>query len=311
MTDAVISRNSGKNSRRARGDARFGAAMATPALLVTVALLAYPLVYSFWVSLHEQSLGSRAPARWVGLGNYVDIIQDPIFLPSLLRTAAFAAAVVAGTLVLGMVFALALNEEFWGRTFVRGVLILPWSLSQITLALTFGWIFNSTFGPLNGALLQLGAIDKYVAWFSSGSVALVVMAVAFIWSLVPFATLLLLAALQTVPEDLHKAARIDGAGVVRRFFFVTAPWIRDTVLVVSVLAIINAFLAFALIYVLTGGGPGTETTLLSWWGYTTAFRDLDLGKGAAIFYLMTLAMVVLAAFAVLLLGRRTSDKDES
>jgi multiple sugar transport system permease protein len=300
-----------RRTSRARGDARFGVAMATPALLVTLALLAYPLVYSFWVSLHEQTLGSRAPAKWVGLDNYAAVIQDPIFVPSLLRTTAFAAVVVVGTLVLGMLFALALNEEFWGRTFVRGVLILPWSLSQITLALTFGWIFNSTFGPLNGALSQLGVIDHYIAWFASGRVALAVMAVAFVWSLVPFATLLLLAALQTVPEDLHKAARIDGAGAVRRFFFITAPWIRDTVLVVSVLALINAFLAFALIYVLTGGGPGTETTLLSWWGYTTAFRDLDLGRGAAIFYLMTLVMVVLAALTVLLVGRRGTEKEVS
>ncbi|GLY73906.1 ABC transporter permease [Actinoallomurus iriomotensis] len=282
-------------------------AMAMPALLVTVALLAYPLVYSFWVSLHEQTLGSRRPAKWVGIDNYTSVVTDPTFFPSLTRTVLFAVAVVAGTLLLGMTFALALNQEFPGRSIVRGVLILPWSLSQITLALTFGWIFNSTFGPLNGALFDAGLIDKYVAWFASGRVALIVMAVAFIWSLVPFATLLLLGALQTVPEDLHKAARIDGAGPVRRFFFVTLPWIRDTVLVVAVLALINAFLAFALIYILTGGGPGTETTLLSWWGYTTAFRDLDLGRGAAIFYLMTLAMVILAsltAFAISGRGRQ-------
>ncbi|TDB89027.1 sugar ABC transporter permease [Actinomadura sp. KC216] len=292
---------SGRSGRTGygRGEARFGIAMALPALIVTLVLLAYPLAYSFWVSLHEQTLGSRAPARWVGFDNYTAVLSDPVFLPSLTRTVLFAAVVVVGTLVLGTVFALALNQDFRGRSVVRGVLILPWSLSQITLALTFGWIFNSTFGPLNGALKQAGLIDKYVAWFASGQVALAVMAVAFVWSLVPFATLLILGALQTVPEDLHKAARIDGAGPVRRFFFVTLPWIRDTMLVVSVLALINAFLAFALIYILTGGGPGTETTLLSWWGYTTAFRDLDLGKGAAIFYLMTLAMVLLAALTAL------------
>ncbi|MDL4774354.1 MULTISPECIES: carbohydrate ABC transporter permease [Thermomonosporaceae] len=294
-----------------RGDARFGMGMAAPALLVTVALLAYPLVYSFWVSLHDQTLGSRGRAEWVGLDNYRSVLTDPIFMPSLGRTVLFAAAVIAGTLLLGTVFALALNQEFRGRSVVRGVLILPWSLSQITLALTFGWIFNSTFGPLNGALKQAGVIDDYVAWFASGQVALTVMAVAFVWSLVPFATLLILGALQTVPEDLHKAARIDGAGPVRRFFFVTLPWIRDTVLVVAVLALINAFLAFALIYVLTGGGPGTETTLLSWWGYTTAFRDLDLGRGAAIFYLMTLAMVVLAALTALCIrGRSRKGRHE-
>lgn len=291
-------------TRRERTDSLFGLSLATPALLVTLVLLAYPLAYSFWVSLHAETLGSAAPAKWVGLHNYISVFKDPIFLPSLEHTILFTAIVVAGTLLLSTIFALALNEEFRGRGFVRAVLILPWSLSQITLALTFGWIFNSTYGPLNGALYDLHIIHQYVAWFASGQTALLVMALAFVWSLVPFATLLLLAALQTVPEDLLKAARVDGAGPVRRFFYVTFPCIRDTVLVVVVLAIINAFLSFALIYILTGGGPGTETTLLSWWGYTTAFQDLDLGRGAAIFYLMTVVMFVLSAATVLLLGRR-------
>lgn len=285
-----------------RSDARFGLAMATPSLIVTLVLLAYPLCYSFWVSLHEQTLGSKAPPKFVGLDNYTAVLQDQLFAPSLIRTSLFSIAVVIGTLLLGMAFALAMNQDFRGRSIIRGILILPWSLSQITLALTFGWIFNSTFGPLNGALKQAGLIDEYVRWFESGKVALIVMAVAFVWSLVPFATLLLLAALQTVPEDLHKAASLDGAGPVRRYFFITMPWIRDTIVVVGILAMINAFLAFALIYILTGGGPGTETSLLSWWGYTTAFRDLELGKGAAIFYLMTLAMLVLTGATALLLG---------
>lgn len=289
---------------RQRGDSVFGASLAAPALLVTFALLAYPLAYSLWVSLHEQTLGSAAPAKWVGLSNYISVLKDPIFLPSLTHTIVFTAIVVAGTLVLAMVFALALNEEFRGRGVVRAILILPWSLSQITLALTFGWIFNSTYGPLNGALYDLHLIHSYISWFASGQTALLVMALAFVWSLVPFATLLLLAALQTVPEDLLKAARVDGAGPLRRFSYVIFPAIRDTVVVVVVLAIINAFLSFALIYILTGGGPGTETTLLSWWGYSTAFQDLDLGRGAAIFYLMTIAMVILSLATVLLLGGR-------
>lgn len=296
-------------TRRERADSAFGLGLAAPALLVTLVLLAYPLAYSLWVSLHAETLGSAGPAKWVGLHNYLSVLQDPTFLPSLTHTIVFTAIVVAGTLLLSMVFALALNEEFHGRGFVRAVLILPWSLSQITLALTFGWIFNSTYGPLNGALYDLHLIHQYIAWFSSGQTALLVMAVAFVWSLVPFATLLLLAALQTVPDELLKAARVDGAGPVRRFFYVTFPAIRDTVLVVVVLAIINAFLAFALIYILTGGGPGTETTLLSWWGYTTAFQDLDLGRGAAIFYLMTVAMFILSAATVLLLGRRRYRED--
>jgi ABC-type sugar transport system permease subunit len=277
--------------------------MTLPAVLLTLALLAYPLVYSAWVSLHEVELGARTAWPWVGLDNYRSIVQDPLFWPTVIRTLLYSAAVIAGTIVLAMVFALLLSEDFRGRGILRGMLILPWSLSQITLALTFGWIFNSTFGPLNGLLYDLHIISHYIAWFATGTGALAIIALALVWGLVPFASLLFLGALQTVPEDLHRAARVDGAGPVRRFFSITLPWIGDTVVVVVVIAALNAFLAFALIYVLTGGGPGTETTVLAWWGYKTAFQDLDLGRGAAIFYVMTIFVAALAALTMLGLRR--------
>ncbi len=301
---AVADEHGGRTKLREWPETAFAYTLAFPALVLTVALLAYPLAYSFWVSLHEVTLGARGDWKWVGLDNYVDVVQSPLFWPSLLRTLYFSAIVVVGTIVLGMVFALVLTEEFRGRGLLRSLLILPWSLSQITLALTFGWIFNSTFGPLNGLLLDAGIIDRYIAWFATGRNALNIMAIAFVWSLVPFASLLFLGALQTVPEDLLKAARVDGAGPIRRFFEVTLPWIRDTVIVVFVIALLNAFLAFALIYVLTGGGPGTQTTVLAWWGYTTAFRDLDLGEGAAIFYIMTAMVLAISVVAVTALARR-------
>lgn len=289
--------------RRRWPDMGFAWLMTLPAVLLTLALLAYPLVYSAWVSLHEVELGARTAWPWVGFDNYSSIFKDPLFWPTVIRTLVYSATVIAGTLVLAMMFALLLTEDFRGRGVLRAMLILPWSLSQITLALTFGWIFNSTFGPLNGLLYDLHIIDHYIAWFATGTSALAIIALALVWGLVPFASLLFLGALQTVPEDLHRAARVDGAGPVRRFFAITLPWISDTVVVVVVIATLNAFLAFALIYVLTGGGPGTETTVLAWWGYKTAFQDLDLGRGAAIFYVMTLIVAALAAVTMLGLGR--------
>jgi ABC-type sugar transport system permease subunit len=281
----------------------FGIALASPALLVTLVLLAYPLAYSLWVSLHRVTLGSNK-WTWVGLNNYVEILRDPLFGPSLQRTLVFAAIVTVLTTLMGLGAALLLSDSFRGRGIIRAILILPWSLSQTMLALTFGWIFNSTFGPLNGLLFDLGIIKEYVAWFASGQSVLYIIAVALVWSLVPFATLLFLGALQTVPEELERAARVDGAGPFRRFFLVKLPWIRETVLIVVVVAALNGFLAFSPIYILTGGGPGTETYLLSWWGYQVGFVDLDLGKSAAIFYVLFLLVAVLAAVTVYGLGRR-------
>lgn len=284
------------------GDSAFAYALILPAVLLTLVLLGYPLVYSFWLSLHDVSLGGGA-SRWVGLDNYREAISSPLFWPATLRTVWFAALVTVLTTVLGFLFALALTRDFPGRGLLRGLMILPWALSQIMLALTFGWIYNSTFGPLNGILYDLGIIDHYVTWFSSGRAVLLLMALALVWSLVPFSALLYLGALQTVPESLVRAARIDGANWFQRLRLVTLPWTRGTTVIVVVLAAVNGFISFGPIYLLTGGGPGTETTVLSWLGYTAAFRDFDVGLGAAIFYLMTFMVIALSGLTMLLLGR--------
>jgi multiple sugar transport system permease protein len=292
--------------RRRRGELSegfFGFGMALPALLLTLALLAYPLVYSLWASLHKITLGSSV-WKFVGVDNYASILRDPLFWPSTQRTLGFALTVTALTTVLGLALALLLTSSFRGRSAFRALLILPWSLSQTMLALTFGWIFNSTFGPLNGLLLDLGLINSYVAWFASGGTVLNIIAIALVWSLTPFATLLFLGALQTVPEELERAARVDGAGPIRRFLLVKLPWIRETVLIVVIIAALNGFLTFSPIYILTGGGPGTDTYLLSWWGYQVGFSDLDLGRSAAIFYVMTIMVAVLAVVTLMALGRR-------
>jgi ABC-type sugar transport system permease subunit len=291
-----------RRRQRELPDSVFAYGLALPSLLVTLALLGYPLVYSFWVSLHEVNFGGTE-WKFVWFDNYTAAVTNDLFGPSTVRTLLFATVVTVLTTVLGFAFAVVLSEDFPGRNVLRGLMILPWALSQIMLALTFGWIFNSTYGPLNGLLFDLGIIDEYVAWFAKGETILFIMALAFVWSLVPFATLLFLGALQTVPEDLLKAARVDGANAFQRLVLVTLPWIRETILIVVVLAALNGFLAFGLIFVLTGGGPGTDTTLLAWWGYTAAFRDLELGLGSAIFYLMTLMVLALSVLTVVALGR--------
>jgi multiple sugar transport system permease protein len=286
-----------------RKDRLFAVGLVTPTLLVTLALLAYPLLASFWYSLFDVRLGGRT-SKFVGLHNYAQVISDPVFLPALVRTVLFAGGVTVLTVVMGLGCALVLNGDFYGRTALRGLMILPWSLSQTTLALTIGWIFNSTFGPLNGLLTQLGITHDYISWFRDGRTVLAIVALGIVWSLVPFATLLFLGALQTVPEELVKAARVDGARSLRQFRLIVLPHIRETALIVSVLAALNGFLVFAPIYILTGGGPGTETTLLAWWGYRTGFRELQLGEAAAIFYLMTVLVVTTSLLTVLVLGHR-------
>lgn len=308
--DARSSRLQFRRRDRELPEAAVGFVLVLPAVLFTLAILAYPLGYSLWISLHDVPPGA---AEWtfVGLANYRAVIGSELFGPTLARTVVFALSVTLLTVVLGLAFASLLVEKFPGRDLVRGLLILPWAMSEAMLGLTFGWIFNSTYGPLNGAALQLGIIDEYVAWFADGTAALGVIAVALTWHLIPLATLLYLGALHTVPEDLLKAARVDGAGVLKRFSLITLPWIKKTSLVIVTIAALNGFLSFGPIYILTGGGPGTDTTLLSWWGYEKGFRQLDFGESAAIFYIMTLLILVVAVLAGLALGRDSTQRKKA
>ncbi len=266
--------------------------LALPVLTVAAVFL-YPVLYSFWLSLHRVDL-YRQTSVFVGLSNYVEALSDPVLAIVVRNTAHFAGFTIVGTVVFGLVVALLLNEPFVGRGLARTILMLPWSLSQVVLALLFGWIYNGSFGALNGLLYSLGLIDSYIGWLSTGARAMNLLVVAFLWHVVPLSALLFLSALQTVPEDLYKAAKVDGANVWRRFWYVTLPWLRPTIAVVLVLSTLNGLLAFTLIYVLTAGGPGQATTVMAYWGYDVGFQSLNLGTGAAIFYLLTLIASVFA-----------------
>jgi multiple sugar transport system permease protein len=274
----------------------------SPALLALAATLAYPLGYAFWLSLNETNLAGR-DWHFVGLENYSHALHDPLFLASLGRTVYFGSLVLVGTVGLGLAFALILNADFPGRSVVRALMIVPWSMSSVLVALTFGWIFNPNFGYLDGLLLELG-VGHPVDWFSSGWRILSFMALATVWTAAPFAALLYLGALQNVPVDLMNAAKVDGAGPVDRFRHVTLPWIRTTTFVVAAIATLSGFSVFALVLVLTGGGPGYDTTVLPWWGYTVSFYDFNWGEGAAIFFIIGILTLLLTIAWYLLFAYR-------
>jgi ABC-type sugar transport system permease subunit len=279
------------------------ALMLAPAMTLILVLQGAPIAASFWTSLQRADLAARS-GEFIGLRNYAAALGDPLFGESLGNTLYFALLVIAGSTIVGLGMALILNEPFRGRSVVRVIMMLPWSLSQVVVGLTFGWILNSQFGPLNAILLRLGVIDQGIAWFRDGFVALTILGIVFAWNILPYAGLLFLGSLQTIPAELYQAARMDGAGAWSRFRAITIPSIRPTILIVLVIATLNGFIAFTLVYLLTGGGPGTATTLFSWWGFETTFRDLDLGRGAAIFYMLGMVILVITIVYMRLLFRR-------
>ncbi|MFE0028552.1 carbohydrate ABC transporter permease [Amycolatopsis sp. NPDC059021] len=277
-----------------------------PAMVALLALVAYPIGYSFWVSLHRQNLKRPKATRFIGLDNYLSLWHDPAFLGSLRTTALFVLVVVSMTVMLAMTLALVLNETFLGRGALRSLALLPWAMPGVVNGLMWRTIFDAKTGVLNGLLSQLGLIDRYQAWLSSAAGAFFLTAFAQVWNTLPFAVILLLAGLSTIPGDLYDAATVDRAGVIQRFRQVTLPWLLHPLLIVLILETMNAFKAFDTIYVLTGGGPGDATDVIAVLNIRTALTYTDFGLGSAYAWVITLITLLVSVGYVAALYRKGS-----
>lgn len=266
-----------------------------PAVCVILLLVAYPITYSFYLSLHRWNLKRPKVFSFIWLGNYLHILGSTEFWTALKVTAVFAFLSVTGILILGTGIALILNEEFRGRGLVRSLVLVPWAIPPVVNGLMWQWILNSKAGILNGLLVAVGAIQEYRAWFLDSVTAILMLVVAHIWNNVPFAVIVLLAALQTIPSELYDAAQVDRAATWQRFRHVTLPWLVHPILIIMILQTMTAFRVFDLVYVLTGGGPGDATTVIALLTFRTAFDYLDIGRGNAYAYIIALITLSLAA----------------
>ncbi|PYN48573.1 MAG: sugar ABC transporter permease [Candidatus Rokuibacteriota bacterium] len=268
-------------------------------------VVGFPLVYSLWMSFADVNLlrttgpaleisGLRIPFfRYVGVQNYARLLADPLYWDSFWRTAYFVGAFVVETTVVGLGMALVLQERFLGRPVMRSLLLIPWSLSRVVVGLLWIGLLDVEFGALNGLLYKAGLIDSYISFLKSGFSALNVLVSVYMWNQAPFATLLLLAGMQSIPTELYMAAEADGAGYWQRLRYVTLPALRGILFLVLVVSTVNGFLMLDLIYMLTMGGPANETTTISWLGFQTAFQFFKFGPGTAILYTLTVLCLIL------------------
>lgn len=295
------------NRIMAYADTRSGFAtlMVAPALAVILAIVLLPLLYSVWLSFADVDLlKTNGPAlrlpgitiplyKFVGLKNYAALAGDQVYWDALLRTVYFVAAFVIEATVVGLAMALILNTEFFGRPVLRAMLLIPWSMSRVVVGLLWLGMLSLDFGAVNAVLYRLGLIDTYMSFFANGFTALNTLVVVYVWNQAPFAAVLFLAGLQSIPKDLYDAADVDGAGFWRKLWHVTLPALRPMTFLVIVLSTVNGFLMLDLIFVMTFGGPGNDTTTVSWLGYVTAFNFFKFGPGTAILFTLTLICVVL------------------
>jgi len=267
-------------------DRRLAWAFVAPALAVLALIAVFPLGWAIWESLHRHDLRMPWLGRpFVGLENYLDIAADARFWSALGHTVFFTAASVALEIGLGLVLALAMDRTFRGRGAVRAALLIPWALPTVVAALLWRFLFEPQAG----------------IWFVRPAAAWVPVILADVWKTTPFVALLLLAGLQGIQRDLYESAAMDGAGAWMQFRRVTLPLLRPAILVALIFRTLDAFRVFDLIYVLTGGGPGTATEPVALYAFNTLFQNLRFGYGAALSVVVFLITFGLALIYIRLL----------
>jgi len=266
-----------------------------PTLLLIVAFKIAPIIEGVVVSFQAQSMMRPNPDAFVGFAHYKRAIFDEgVFGAALWRTIVWTFGSVAGAYIVGLSIALLLNRQFPGRTIFRALFLIPWVIPEVATALLWKWAYGDEFGVINFLLMRLGVLDTPILFLSSPGAAMASVIVVQIWKLYPIMFITLLAALQSVPRELHESAEIDGATVWQRFVYVTFPYIRPTSVIITLLAAIWTFQNFDIIYLLTGGGPADATKILPTLVYEKGFWGLELGYASAISLLMLLCLTVLS-----------------
>ena len=276
-----------------------------PLLLVMVAVIGWPMVDTIRLSFTDTRL-IGAEGAYVGLANYIKLLTGNAFLGALTNTASFAFLSVAAEMILGVLAALLLDQQFRGRTMVRALMILPWALPTVVNATLWRLIYNPEYGAMNSLLTQVGLLSEYRSWLGEPSSALFSIVVADCWKNFPLVALIALAALQAVPRDIKSAAIVDGAGAFARFRFVIWPYLAGPLTIALVLRTIEAFKVFDIIWVMTRGGPANTTRTLSILVYQEAFSFQRAGSGASLALIVTLIVTVLALVYGIIMRRSAS-----
>ena len=274
-----------------------------PALLPVVLMTVYPIGHALWTSLHEVML--LFPGEpFVGLKNYQRVITNNYFLDALRNSLVLTLLAAPVVVVLGTLVALFLQRRFFGSQIVRSVVLLPWVLPGAISAVLWVWVFHPSFGILNGSLRELGLGQFAVDWLTSPRTALFSVGVAHVWTQIPFAVVLLMAALANINSETLEAAAIDCRSPFKRFAYVIFPEIKAMLVVLLVYNALMAFTTYDLVYAMTGGGPGTATTLLSFQIWRESFSMYDFGAGSAVAFIV---VVISAAFIVAITKALPSD----
>lgn len=274
---------------------RFPAPWLLPALLPVALMTIYPVAHALWTSLHSVTLlFPGEPFIW--FDNYERVVASNYFWDALRNSLVFTLLAAPSVVIVGTLIALFLQRRFFGSQIVRSIVLLPWVLPGAISAVLWIWVFHPSFGVLNGVLRNLGLIDGSIQWLNSPRLALISVAVAHVWTQIPFAIVLVMAALSGINSETLEAAAIDCRSAFKRFRYIVFPEIKSMIVVLTVYNALTAFTSYDLVYAMTGGGPGTATTLLSFQIWRESFSMYDFGTGSAV------AFIVVAISALLIVA---------
>ena len=277
---------------------RYAYAIILPALIVVFGIILFPFISTLLDSLKDLNIMSNHYGAFVGFENYLHMLTDKTFWETTMRTAYFTVVSVIIELVLGLMIALLLNQDIYGKHFLRTIIIIPWAVPTIVNGAMWKWIYHPEYGALNALLHQLGLIDHYQSWLGTPWFALNMIIIADAWKMTPLIVIFFLAALQMRNKSLYEAASLDGAGIFRSFFSITLPYLKPTILILVVMRTMEAFKVFDLIYATTRGGPANGTLTLTYEAYLKAFDTMNYSEGATISYLIALMILILTIIYV-------------
>ena len=275
-----------------------------PIFLLLVIMFGYPLIKSIVMAFQNYKLGN-ANVYFNDFANFQKMFGDKDFPLLLKNSIVYVIVSVFGQFIGGLILALCLRDKFKGRGIYQSIVFLPWAFSAFVVGLVFRWSFNGDYGVVNDVLMKLGIIKKGIAWLGTPGLSLVVVILAMIWIGIPFFGIMILAALQSIPDEIYEAADMDGCGMFRKFFSLTLPYIKPTVIMTILLRTIWIFNSFDLVVIVTQGGPANYSQTLPSYMYTKAFSGYDFGLAGAFGVLL---MVILGVYAVLFLKLSNYDK---
>ncbi len=287
-------------ARRRLSARHHGPFFVTPALAALAGLIVYPLIYTAWLSVTDER------GRFVGIDNFVEMLDDRVTALAIRNTIVYVGWSVVFQVLIGTAAAILLNQRFPGRGFVRSVMLVPWVVPAIVAATTWAWMMHTEFGIVNYILVEAGAIAEPVGWLTDRSTVMPALIAVNVWKMFPFVALMVLAGLQSVPESLYEAARVDGANLWQEIRFVMLPQLRLVLASVTLILTIWGFNGITIIFTMTRGGPANRSLITPIQIFKQAFEFLRFNEAAALSVLLFLFLAVLT-FLHLRLFRATAD----